>query len=92
MSNPTSLETRLLIDLINRMAPVGPTFREVMAVWGLKSPTQAKRRLDVLKAQGVIDWKPRCARSIHIRRAKFFVVKKDAPKYDAYLVQMEVVA
>lgn len=85
----TAAETTDLISMINSMAPVGPSYREIMDMWGLASSGHTKRKLDKLKAQGIIDWKPRCARSIHIRQAKFFIIEKKTAAYDARLIPME---
>ena len=87
-TEPTPGQTASLVRLINDMAPIGPTFREIGGVWDIRSLSVIRNRLNYLKSKGVIDWSTNRARSIHIRRAEFFTVKKDGPNYDAYLSRM----
>ena len=77
MARASKGEIQDLVALIRRLEPVGPTFREIRDLWGVRSLSETKQRLEKLREDGLIDWLPRRARSLHLVRENYYITRKN---------------
>lgn len=64
--NQSPAQFHSLKQLCREMHPVGPSYREISDLWGIKSLGRIKKILDNMRDLAMVDWIDGRARSLHI--------------------------